>query len=287
MHDHGPRPFDLTRPPVWRGGVIFCSPHSGRDYPDWFLRESVLDPLALRSSEDAFMDDLARPAVAAGAVLLTASLPRAVIDLNRAAHEIDPQAVAGAPPRALNPRTMAGLGVIPRVVSQGRAIRHDRIPYAEAQRRIALWWRPYHLTLAGLIAEAQAQFGAALVVDMHSMPGDALSHLHPPRPQVVIGNRNGVSAGREISAQVQDAFVAAGLRVRLNSPFSGAYIADAYGRPAQNSHVIQVEIDRSLYMDEARVRPGPNYAAFAAQLAGIIAAIAEIRPGGSVRVAAE
>ena len=136
--------FDLIRPPEWKGGVIFASPHSGRHYPAWFLAESRLDPLLLRSSEDAFMDRLIASAPDHGAVLLTARVPRCVIDLNRGPDEIDPLVVSGVAPAALNPRIMAGLGVIPRVVSQGRAIYDRPIPLAVAQQRIERLWHPYH-----------------------------------------------------------------------------------------------------------------------------------------------
>ncbi|MDO5529758.1 MAG: N-formylglutamate amidohydrolase [Paracoccus sp. (in: a-proteobacteria)] len=282
--------FTVTRPRVWTSGVIMCSPHSGRDYPGWFLRESILDPLALRSSEDAFMDDLARPAADAGAVLLCARMPRALVDLNRGPSEIDPAAVAvggAAAGRRVNARTMAGLGVIPRIVGQGRAIRAHLITHDEAQRRIALWWRPYHSALRGLIAEAQSRFGHAIVLDLHSMPADAVSHMRPAAPQIVLGNRHGQSAGPEVTRHVEAAFREAGFRVRLNAPFSGAYIADAYGSPARNTHVVQVEIDRTLYLDEARIAPSENYPAFAALFAGILARLAAIRPAGALRIAAE
>ena len=132
-----PLTYDLACPAEWRGGLIVASPHSGRDYPQWFLRQTRLGEAQLRSSEDAFVDQLVAPALAAGAVTLTARIPRSVVDLNRARDELDPQAVDGVEARPGNARMLAGLGVIPRVVSHGRAI-HDRpMPKAEAERRLA------------------------------------------------------------------------------------------------------------------------------------------------------
>ena len=277
--------FDLDRPAAWRGGVIIASPHSGRDYPDWFLAESRLDRHVLRSSEDAFVDRLIAPARALGAVVLTARVPRSVVDLNRAPDEIDPLVVAGPAPAVLGPRIMAGLGVIPRVVAQGRAI-HDRpIPRAEAERRIARLWRPYHDQLAALIAEARARFGGAILIDMHSMPRDALSHLPRPRPDFVLGDRNGTSASGRISQAVARAITAEGFRLRRNSPFAGAYIAATYGRPAQNVHVVQLELDRSLYMDEARIEPRPDFDALAGRMRAVLGRLVRLRPdaaGGTI-----
>ena len=258
--------------------MIFASPHSGRVYPDWFLAESRLDPLLLRSSEDAFVDRLIAPALDHGAVLMTARVPRCVVDLNRGPDEIDPLVVSGVAPAALNPRIMAGLGVIPRIVSQGRAIYDRPISLAVAQQRIERLWHPYHRALAGLIDEAVARFGGAILIDMHSMPRDALAHLPRPRPDFVLGDRNGGSASTRITSEIASAVQAEGFRLRRNSPFSGAYIATTYGRPRQNVHVVQLELDRSLYMNERMVEPRVDFGAFALRLERILKRLAGLRP---------
>lgn len=276
--DSEDRVYDLIRPDCWQGGVIFASPHSGCAYPDWFLAESRLDAQQLRSSEDAFVDRLIRHAPDHGAALLTARVPRCVVDLNRGPEEIDPLVVQGAIPSAMNPRIMAGLGVIPRVVSQGRSI-HDRpIPQAEAESRLSRFWHPYHRALSALIDEAVARFGGAVLIDMHSMPRDALAHLPRPRPDMVLGDRNGVSAAPRISAAVAEAATAEGFRIRRNSPFSGAYITATYGRPRDNIHVVQLELDRSLYMDEGRIEPRADFALFQARFSRVVERLARLRP---------
>ena len=281
-------PFVLTRPDSWLSGVIFASPHSGCDYPDWFLKETRLPVSTLRSSEDAFVDRLIAPAVRHGAVTLASRVPRCIVDLNRGADEIDPVIVRGVPRHPLNQRTLAGLGVIPRVVSQGRVI-HDRpMDRSEAERRIDLCWRPYHQALGALISEARARFGQAILIDMHSMPHDSLSHLQGPRPDMVLGNRHGLSASARVSDAVCGAVEDGGWRIRRNSPFSGAYICSAYGRPAQNIHVVQLEIDRSLYMDEKSITPRPDFDLFAGRIEQVVARLASLTTdlsGG--RIAAE
>lgn len=281
-------PYVVTRPRHWLSGVIFASPHSGHDYPDWFLQGTRLPIQTLRSSEDAFIDRLIAPATAFGAVTLAARIPRCIVDLNRGADEIDPLVVRGVPRHPLNQRTLAGLGVIPRVVSQGRVIHDRQIDRAEADRRIDACWRPYHAALSGLIAQARARFEQAILIDMHSMPHDALSHLQGTRPDMVLGNRHGLSAAARISDAVSAAVEAEGWTLRRNAPFSGAYICSAYGRPAQNVHVVQLEIDRSLYMDEATITPRPDFDDFAARIARVIGRLSGLgqdQSGG--RVAAE
>lgn len=279
--------FELARPQEWRGGVIFASPHSGRSYPEWFIEESSLDPLTLRSSEDAFVDQLIAPAVAAGAVALCAHIPRAIVDLNRSADELDPAAVAGVPAGKMNQRILSGLGVIPRVVAHGRPIRQGKLPAAEARRRINAYWHPYHAALGALMDEAMARFGRAVLIDVHSMPHAALTHLAGQPPQIVLGDRNGASADAAVTSIVHDALTRVGLRVRRNSPFAGAYIAGLYGAPMRGRHVVQLEIDRALYMDELTVRPHHGFSAFAERFGRAVQELARLTPDDPIRIAAE
>lgn len=282
-------PVSISRPAHWLSGVIFASPHSGRAYPDWFLAQTSLPMTALRSSEDAFIDQFIACAPDFGAATISSHIPRCIVDLNRGPDEIDPLVVRGVPRHPLNQRTLAGLGVIPRVVSQGRAILERPIERAEAERRISAYWRPYHHELSALIAEARATFGQAIIIDMHSMPRDALNHLNGPRPDMVLGNRHGLSAAARVSDAVTDAVKSEGWSIRRNIPFSGAYICSAYGRPGQNIHVVQLEIDRSLYMDEATISLRPDSAEFAEKLARVIRKLAslDVESRGSDQIAAE
>lgn len=282
--------YVLTRPPVRTCPVIFASPHSGRDYPQDFLAQAVLDRHTIRSSEDAFVDRLFDMAPGMGAPLLAARAPRAYIDLNRAADELDPGVIEGIIRAPHNPRISSGLGVIPRVVAGGRAIYRGRLPLAEAEARIRRFWHPYHAALAALVEETRVAFGEAVLIDCHSMPHEAIeAHTRPgqPRPEVVLGDRYGATAGRVVMERVEAAFAGAGLRVGRNAPFAGAYVAQAYGRPSRGVHVVQVEIDRALYMDEVRVEPLAGFAAFQDLLAGVVAELVAGGGASAGRLAAE
>jgi N-formylglutamate amidohydrolase len=256
--------YRLELPESRTTSVVFASPHSGRDYSWQFLRRSVLDEHAIRSSEDAFVDLLFEDAPVLGAPLLSAIAPRAFIDVNRSADELDPALIDGVRKSAHNPRVASGLGVVPRVVANGRAIYSGKIPLTEAEARIRLYWQPYHTALARLLKESLDAFDEAILIDCHSMPHEALeSIVHPGgRPEIVLGDRFGAAAHPEIVDRVEQAFRAAGLRVVRNAPFAGAYVTQHYGRPSRAQHVVQIEIDRSLYMNEAMIRPNANFAAF-------------------------
>ncbi|MCV2867618.1 N-formylglutamate amidohydrolase [Defluviimonas sp. WL0002] len=274
-----PGPYRLTLPQRRTTSVVFASPHSGSYYPGEFLARSVLGEKTIRSSEDAFVDVLLDRVPDLGAPLLAAVAPRAYVDLNRAADELDPALIDGFRAPAHNPRVASGLGVVPRVVSGGRAIYAGKLPLHEVKARIADWWHPYHDRLQILLDESRLRFGQAILIDMHSMPHEALDVATVPgrpRPDVVLGDRYGTSASAAIVEAVDAAFIRAGFRTVRNTPFAGAYIAQAYGRPTRAQHVVQVELDRALYMNEAEVRPNGNFAGFQRILAGVLADIAAI-----------
>ena len=271
--------YNLTMPDVRTTSVVFASPHSGRDYPWSFVRRSNLDERVLRSSEDAFVDKLFDAAPRHGAPLLTAIAPRAWIDVNRSAEELDPALIEGVKRAAHNPRVASGLGVVPRVVANGRAIYRGKITRKEAMARIEEFWKPWHLALNTLMDDSAALFGEAILIDCHSMPHEAIesiSHPRGARPEIVLGDRFGAAAGSDIVDRIEAALASAGLRVARNAPFAGAFVTQNYGRPAQNRHVIQVEIDRSLYMNEQLVRPNTHFKAFKALIDRVVADVTEI-----------
>jgi len=277
------KPSDLSyllhRPKALSTSVVFASPHSGRKYPASFLRRAVLDENEVRSSEDAFVDDLFAAAPDHGGPLLLAQSPRAYLDLNRGPEELDPAVIEGVRRHAHNPRVSSGLGVIPRVVSNGRVIYNGKLSLEEAHERITNIWRPYHDTLQSLMDEAHATYGEAILIDCHSMPHEALESVGPSggtRPDVVLGDRFGAASASSVVEQIEAAFASAGFKVARNMPFAGAYICQTYGRPSRRHHAVQVEIDRSLYMDEAAIKPRRDYDAFKAVLDGVIAELADI-----------
>ena len=143
--------YEVLHPEKRTSCVVFASPHSGRDYPWSFVRRTLLDEKTIRSSEDAFVDQLFDSAPDHGAPLLKAGAPRAFVDLNRSADEVDPALIEGVRRQGHNPRVASGLGVIPRVVANGRSIYRGKLPMTEVERRIALYWRPYHQMLQKLL----------------------------------------------------------------------------------------------------------------------------------------
>ncbi|MDG1532136.1 MAG: N-formylglutamate amidohydrolase [Paracoccaceae bacterium] len=268
--------YHLHSPETRNSPVVFASPHSGRAYSRAFLRQSTLNEHQIRSSEDAFVDLLFSNVPSHGAPLLCALTPRAFVDLNRSVDELDPAVIKNVVARQLNPRISSGLGVIPRVVANGRAIYSGKIDYDEAEIRLANHWHPYHAKLRTLMDEAHNDFGQAILVDLHSMPHEALEATTSDinkRPEIVLGDRFGSAASDEIVSKIEHAFKDAGLRVVRNSPFAGAYVTQRYGRPSRNQHAVQIEIDRALYMDEPTITPRADFTQFRDLMTGVISQI--------------
>ena len=269
-------PVSVAHPPRQTVPLVFASPHSGRDYPPDFLAASRLDPLGLRRSEDSFVDLLFADAPAHGAPLLTAGFPRAWCDANREAWELDPGMFDEPLPPFVNtssPRVGAGLGTIPRLVASGEPIYAGRLRFAEAEARIRGCWEPYHETLAALISATCAQFGACLLIDCHSMPSGLAAG-----PDMVLGDAHGSACAPAITRFVEQALRAQGHVVRRNDPYSGGFVTRHYGRPRRRVHVLQLELARGLYMDEARIEMLPRFAAVRAEMAGLIGQLAAAAP---------
>ncbi len=282
--------YHLSYPERRTTSVVFASPHSGRDYPWTFLRRTQLNEYSVRSSEDAFVDELFESATLYGAPFVKAGAPRAFVDLNRAPDELDPALIEGVRATGHNPRVASGLGVVPRVVANGKAIYRGKINMEEVQKRIDTYWHPYHEALKGQMDQAFLMFGQAILIDCHSMPNeamDALARSGIRRPEIVLGDRFGTTASDDIVSRVEAAFMSAGFAVTRNVPFAGAFIAQAYGQPSKGHHALQIEIDRSLYMNERLIRPNGNFTSFKQILNGIISEIADIGRPRETALAAE
>jgi N-formylglutamate amidohydrolase len=284
-------PFSLLAPAVQLAPFVFCSPHSGRIYPRLFVESSRLDPHALRKSEDCFVDELFSVVVEAGAPLLSARFPRAYLDVNREPYELDPELFCEPLPGHANTqsvRVAGGLGTIARIVADGEEIYRGRLSIAQAMERIERLYMPFHEALAGLIDATRDRFGYAILIDCHSMPSASTSQGPGSRPDFVLGDRFGGSCDTRLTRFTREALGALGYDVQLNRPYAGGFITEHYGRPGRGVHALQIEINRSLYLDEVRLRPTAGFNALRRHLAHLADRLVnEMSPGLGRRAAAE
>jgi N-formylglutamate amidohydrolase len=262
--------------------VVFASPHSGADYPRDFLAASRLNLLTLRRAEDCFVDELFADAPIMGAPLLRARFPRAYIDPNREPYELDPAMFAEPLPAYANttsPRVVAGLGTIARLVGNGEEIYAGKLNFAEVRGRLERCYRPYHKTLRDLVERTKRRFGFCVLIDCHSMPSvGAPMERDAGRERVdfVLGDRYANSCGRLIVERVEGTLRDLGYAVARNHPYSGGYVTEHYGRPAEGVHALQIEINRGLYMDELAIRRAPGFAGLRQRLSSLIAELTSI-----------
>jgi N-formylglutamate amidohydrolase len=266
-------PFVLIEPLRRTAPIIFASPHSGRRYPADLLADARVSLINLRRSEDAYVDELFAGAAAHGAAVLSATIARAYVDLNRDATELDPEMFDERPPispHANSARVQAGLGAIPRISGDGQAIYRRKLSLEEAARRINAVHRPYHALLQNLVTETKEMFGCSVLIDCHSMPNNARG-AHAP--DVVLGDRFGASCHPSVTGLAEATLRRMGYRVARNTPFAGGHTTQTYGRPALGLHALQIEINRALYVDERTLERTNGYARVRADMGRLAEAL--------------
>jgi N-formylglutamate deformylase len=273
MPEKAPAPtpaFEIVEPAALLAPVVLNSPHSGAQYPAAFLASTRLDPLSLRRSEDAFVDELFLPSVALGVPLMRAHFPRAFLDVNREAYELDPRMFDGRLPSFANTRSLrvaGGLGTIARIVGDSQEIYAGRLPVAEAMHRIETLYQPYHQALGQLLGRVRALFGSVVLIDCHSMPSVGASRDERQRADIVLGDRYGTSCAPALTDFAEVTLRGLGFSVSRNRPYAGGYITEHYGMPVTGAHALQIEINRALYMNEKRHERGAGFDALASVLA--------------------
>lgn len=269
--------------------VLLSVPHAGRDYPDAVF--SALRPPrpALLRLEDRYADLLSRNVAALGFPVIVAHRARAWIDLNRDESDLDVEMVRGAD-RAHYPvpgaKQRGGLGLIPRRLSGDGDLWKHPFDLNDVENRIMSFHRPYHAAVSHILEQMRQSFGVAILLDLHSMPPIRPSNILPA-PRFVVGDRFGKSAASQYAELLMERLRSRGHAVSLNHPYSGEHILKRHGRPAGNVHALQLEIDRSLYLDSALREPGPELGGTALLVLELVKALADEALGSTTLIAAE
>ena len=240
----------IARPDGRAGAVIFAAPHSGRCYPAAWLRDCRLSAAQLRSVEDAYVDQLFAGVTQCGAPLLRARFARSFVDVNRARSDLSLSQRGSSGPESM--RARVGLGVVPLAIGADRPIYKAEPTVELISHRLAHYYDAYHAALDELMDAAMSAHGQALLIDCHSMPGEG--PMKTRRPDMVLGDRYGVSCDVSVLRFAADTLRASGYRVAVNHPYAGGYITQRHGRPAQGRQALQIEISRTLYMNSVTLR---------------------------------
>ena len=272
--------FTLTSPPRLRLPVLVAVPHAGRTYPPAVTAKMRDVNSAQLRLEDRYADRLG-VAVAreTGVALLIAHAPRALLDLNRADDDIDWDMIEGGRPDSIipsapgqnsNARARSGLGLVPRRLPGSGEIWRGRLTPQELAARIDGIHRAYHETLAAHLEQIRLEWGAALLIDLHSMPPLRVGEGEARAPVVVVGDRFGASCHNALTGRALAHLQARRIPAAQNRPYSGGYVLDRHGAPHQGLHAVQIEVCRATYLDRHLAEPGAGLPAVAAMLTDLV-----------------
>jgi N-formylglutamate deformylase len=253
--------------------LVFDSPHSGSEYPEDFRFCCALD--ALRTAEDAYVDELYAAAPELGATLIGAVFPRSYLDANRAADDLDTALIDGPWPQPLTPshKTRAGLGLVRRVARPGIPIYDRKLTVAEILARVERYHAPYHHVLEGTCSRVHRAFGVVWHVNCHSMPSQRSGKKGGHCADFVLGDRDGTTCAPEFTDFVARVLRGLGYTVRINELYKGVEIVKRQGQPAAHRHSLQIEVDRALYMDQKTLEKTPGFARLQADITRLIGAL--------------
>jgi len=283
----GHAPFIVTYPTQQKAPFVFSSPHSGRHYPADFIAASALDRATLRASEDIFVDQLFSMVPAIGAPMIAAEYARAYLDVNREPWELDPKMFSDPLPDYVNVRSgrvTAGLGTIARVVALGTNIYKDKMPFADAKWRVENVYQPFHQTMESLVNKTIDSFGHSVLIDCHSMPSSGSSFGDMPlrtkgaTADFILGDRHGKSCAPTLMAVAEDVLKSFNYRVVRNDPYSGGFNTRQYGQRDKGQQAMQIEINRSLYVDEKTLTKTDHFDVLQQHLSAMVTALLDISP---------
>jgi N-formylglutamate deformylase len=253
--------------------LVFDSPHSGSRYPPDFRYSCPIE--VLRRAEDAFVDELYGAAPTRGATLIAALFPRSYLDANRATDDLDEALIDGEWPAPLLPshKTRAGLGLVRRVVRPGTPIYDGKLPIGEIMARVERCHTPYHRVLDEACGRVHRRFGAVWHVNCHSMPSSPTAKEEGDCADFVLGDRDGTTCGRDFTDFVAEVLRGRGYDVRVNEVYKGVEIVKRQGRPTEHRHSLQIEVDRSLYMNQRTLEKTSGFTALQADITDLIEAL--------------
>ncbi len=230
---------------------LFLSiPHSGEKIPPEVHWLTHLPEVTLMRDVDRYVDQLYQKAILESKLpTVIAEWHRYVVDLNRLPDQYDASAVNGAKlPAGKEPK-----GLHWSVTTFDEVLISEPMSQELHQDLVKSYYQPFHDSIIKLQQQIIGQFGQVFHLDLHSMPSVG-TELHPDpgetRAEIVVSDFHGKSAKPEFKEIVMTTLQEVGFQVAYNWPYIGGGITRMYGKPDENKHTIQIEINRQLYMNE-------------------------------------
>ena len=239
--------------------IVLSSPHSGTFLPEEYLKLSNLNIKEIKQNEDSLVDELLSFKKKYNNTFISTNWSRGVVDVNRCSNDfIDNDFSSPLINFESNPTkyALSGLGVIPTKGFHNKKIYSTPISGDLANYWIKTAWSSFHENLRSILTDTKNKYGYNVLLDFHSMPSNI---SYNKNIDVVIGDCFGKSSSIKLVKYIRKFFTNKNYQVNLNKPFSGGFITKNYGEPEKNSHAIQIEINRSLYIDERTRKKNVNF----------------------------
>jgi N-formylglutamate deformylase len=219
-------------------GVLISMPHNGQLIPDE-IAQTMTEQAQQVGDTDWYMDKLYDFAQGLGAAVIKPKYSRYVIDLNRNIDGVN--LYPGANSTELCPTTAFDLSPLYKLGQEPDD--------TEIQRRITLYWQPYHRALRDTLAQMKTKFGKVVLLDAHSILSKVPRFFEGQLPDFNFGSANGASCSEELMTDIMQLELSPYSSV-ANGRFKGGYITRGFGKPEENIHAVQLELSQHTYMDE-------------------------------------
>ncbi|XOV67529.1 MAG: N-formylglutamate amidohydrolase [Fluviicola sp.] len=235
-------PYHIIEPKAPAVPIILSVPHCGTDFPNELQNDFNPEKMSAPDDTDWFVHQLYNFASELGITMIHAKYSRWVIDLNR-----DPESA----PLYNDGRIITGL--TPNTDFFGESIYKsvDVEPDSEeVDRRLKEYYWPYYQKIQELLDQRLAEFGKVLLWDAHS-----IRHLVPTIrkevfPDMILGNNDGKTADPKLIETALNELKSGSYGINHNTPFKGGHITRYFGKPENNIHALQLEMNKILYMDD-------------------------------------
>ncbi len=239
--------------------LFISAPHAGEKIPDQTPWLKQLPEPILMCDVDRYVDQLYRPAAELLKIpFIVTEWHRSVVDLNRLPEDIDQDAVVGA--KEPSGKFTTGFHWVK--TTKGDVLMPKPISMQLHQELTENYFKPFHHQI-DLQLKKYREHGVQNIyhLDVHSMPSKGTAAHRDPgevRAEIVVSDVDGKSAAENYKDLVLNAYEKAGFKVAYNWPYKGGRITQTYGQPSKGQHTIQVEMNRSIYMDEVSKKQIPE-----------------------------
>ncbi len=234
--------FKIKEPNTPLVPIIISVPHSGTNFPPELKKHYKKRMRNFIDDTDWYVHKLYNFASKHGITIIKANLSRWVIDLNR-----DPESV----PLYNDGRLITTC--TPTSDFYGNNIyksKNMEPSSTERQRRLDSYYWPYYKKIEALLEERKKQFGKVLLWDAHSIRHKVSTIQKNVFPDMILGNNDEKTAHPELINTALKSLKSGEFEVNHNAPFKGGHITRYFGKPENNIHALQLEMNKILYMDD-------------------------------------